>query len=167
MACLLTAGECFRKHVVLRETDLGLKAAKDGWWSMPCPARRHGKPLRFCVGRSCHIYWTDLGGCPEPSVAAALVKLGMPSVCIWQPQGGEQAESPQDAKLAGVMLDIAFGEGSATERLIRMAMLAADGETPEGPMVEVFAANLRVSPASIYRATAEIRRSGRKWQESP
>lgn len=39
MPCLLTAAECFRKYVVVRDANLGLKAGKDGWWSMPCPGR--------------------------------------------------------------------------------------------------------------------------------
>lgn len=167
MACELTAAECFRKRVLARDAALGLKAGKDGWWSMRCPAGQHGPPLRLRVGNYCHIFWTDLGHCPDAAIHSALVKLGMPAECLKRQQEGKQPESPQDSKLAGAMLDIAFGEGSATERLIRMTLLAADGELPEGPMVEVFAANLRVSPASIYRATAEVRRSGRKWQASP
>ena len=166
MGCLLTAAECFRKHVVTADLP-GLKAGKDGWWSMQCPGRSHGKPVRLCVGKYVHIYWTDLGGCPDAAVFPALVGLGMPAGCLKRPAGRAQPESEQDAKLAGDMLDIAFGEGSATERLIRMTLLAADGEMPEGPMVELFAEKLRVSPASIYRATAEIRRAGRKWQASP
>jgi hypothetical protein len=167
VACLLTAAECFRKHVLARDADLGLKAGKDGWWSMRCLAGHHGPPLRLRVGNYCHIFWTDLGHCPDAAVFPALVKLGMPSECLKRPKGRKQPEGRQDTDLAGAMLDIAFGEGSATERLIRMTLLAADGELPEGPMVEVFAANLRVSPASIYRATAEIRRKDRKWQASP
>ena len=167
MACLLSAAECFRKHVVTADVP-GLKAGKDGWWSMPCPGRGHGKPVRFCVGKYVHIYWTDLGGCPDAEVFAALVKLGFPSVCLRQPKGVEaKSSSEEESRLAGAVLDVAFGEGSATERLIRIALLAADGEMPEGPMVEVFAERLRVSPASIYRATVEVRRSGRKWQASP
>lgn len=167
--CELSAAACFRKYVVTADLP-GLKPGKDGWWSMPCPARRHGKPVRFCVGKYVrpHIYWTDLGGCPDAEAFPALVKLGFPAACLRQPKGVQaKSSSEEESRLAGAMLDIAFGEGSATERLIRMTLLAADGEMPEGPMVEVFAANLRVSPASIYRATAEVRRSGRKWQESP
>jgi hypothetical protein len=166
VGCLLTAAECFRKRVLAREADLGLKAGKDGWWSMPCPVHRGGPPLRLRPGDYCHIFWTDLGRCPDAAVFPALVKLGMPSDCLKRPNGSRQPESRQDAGLAGAMLDIAFGEGSATERLIRMALLA-DGTMPEGPMVELFAERLRVSPASIYRATARARRSGRKWQASP
>jgi hypothetical protein len=169
VACPLTAAQCFRKYVVAADVP-GLKASKDGWWSMPCPARSHGKPVRFCVGKSCHIYWHDLGGCPDPEVFAALASLGMPGECLKWPNGTRPApetSSEADGKLADAILAAAFGEGSATERLIRVALLAADGELPNGPMVEVFAANLRVSPASIYRATAEIRRKDRKWQASP
>lgn len=167
MACPLSNAECFRKNVVAREADLGLKAGKDGWWSMRCPAGHHGKPLRLRVGDYCHVFYTDLGHCPDAIVFPALVRLGIPAGCLKRPKVPRQTESRQDADLAGAMLDLAFGEGSATERLIRMTLLAADGELPEGPMVEVFAANLRVSPASIYRATAEVRRKDRKWQASP
>lgn len=166
MDCGLSAAECFRKRVLARDAGLGLKAGKDGWWSMRCPAGHHGPPLRLRVGDYCHIFWTDLGHCPDAIVHAGLVGLGLPAECLKRPQGSKP-ETKQDIALAGAMLDVAFGEGSATERLIRMTLLAADGEMPEGPMVEVFAANLRVSPASIYRATAEIRRAGRKWQASP
>jgi hypothetical protein len=166
VACELTAAECFRKYVAANVIP-GLKAGKDGWWSMRCPAGHHGPPLRLRVGNYCHIFWTDLGHCPDAAIFSALVKLGLPSGCLKRPNGSKQPETWQDAALAGAMLDIAFGEGSATERLIRMTLLAVDGELPEGPMVEVFAANLRVSPASIYRATAELRRLGRKWQASP
>lgn len=170
MACLLSAAECFRKHVLARDADLGLKAGKDGWWSMPCPARAHGKPLRLRVGTYCHVFYTDLGNCPEPEIFTGLVKLGMPDECLKRPKGAQPAPktgSEADGKLADAVLDLAFGEGSATERLIRIALLAADGELPNGPIVDVFAANLRVSPASIYRATAEVRRKDRKWQASP
>lgn len=169
MACLLTNAGCFRKYVVTADLP-GLKAGKDGWWSMPCPARSHGKPLRLRVGDWCHIFWTDLGECPDAEVSAALIRLGMPGECLKRPKGPQPAPkigSEADGQLADAILAAAFGEGSATERLIRIALLAADGELPEGPMVEVFAARLRVSPASIYRATAEIRRRDRKWQASP
>ena len=167
MACLLSAAECFRKHVVTADVP-GLKAGKDGWWSMPCPGRGHGKPVRFCVGKYVHIYWTDLGGCPDAEVFAALVKLGFPSACLRQPKGVEvKPGTEEENRLAGTILDIAFGEGTATERMVAMVVAALDGELPEGPMVGVLARNLRVSPASIYRATAEVRRSGRKWQASP
>ena len=160
VACGLSAAECFRKRIVTADLP-GLKAGKDGWWSMQCPGRSHGKPVRFCVGKYCHIYWTDLGGCPDSEVLAGLVKLGFPSASLWQPTGLKAKSSSEgENRLAGTILDIAFGEGSATERLIRMTLLAADGEMPEGPMVELFAANLRVSPASIYRATAEDQARG-------
>jgi hypothetical protein len=169
VACLLSAAECFRKYVVTADLP-GLKAGKDGWWSIACPARKHGKPVRFCVGKyaSVHIYWTDLGGCPDSEVFPALVKSGFPDACLRQPKGVQVKQgSKEDNRLAGTILDIAFGEGTATERMVAMVVAALDGEMPEGPMVGVLAENLRVSPASIYRATAEIRRSGRKWQASP
>lgn len=171
MACPLSAASCFRRHVVSRGPDLGLKATRDGWYSMPCPAGRHGKPLRLQVGTSGpHIFWTDaMGGCPEAEVHAALVALGMPAECLKRPKGAKppaarpKTSSDEDGKLADLILDIAFGEGTATERLIRIALAAADADRPDGPMVDVFAGRLRVSPASIYRATAEDRRKDRKW----
>jgi hypothetical protein len=164
VSCLLTNAECFRKYVVTADLP-GLKAGKDGWWSISCPARKHGKPVRFCVGKyaSVHIYWTDLGGCPDSEVFAALVKSGLPAACLRQPPSVKVKHGTEaDDRLASTILGIAFGEGTATERMVAMVVAALDGEMPEGPMVGVLARNLRVSPASIYRATAEVRRSGRK-----
>jgi len=167
VGCPLTAAECFRKHVVTADLP-GLKAGKDGWWSMPCPGRSHGKPVRLCVGKYCHIYWKDLGDCPDSEAFPALVKLGFPAECLRQPTGLKAKSSGEEEnRLAGTILDIAFGEGTTTERMVAMVVATLDGELPEGPMVGVLAANLRVSPASIYRATAKVRRSGRKWQASP
>jgi hypothetical protein len=163
VACPLTAAECFRKHVVTADLP-GLKAGKDGWWSMPCPAGHHGKPVRLCVGNYCHIYWTDLGHCPDAAIFAALVKLGMPRECLKRPNGSKQPETRQDADLAGTMLDVAFGEGSATERMVAMVVAALDGELPEGPMVGVLARNLGVSERTLYRVTADARRRNRSWQ---
>lgn len=162
MACLLTAAECFRKCVVTADLP-GLKAGKDGWWSMPCPCRGHGKPVRFCVGKSCHIYWTDLGGCPDAEVSASLVKLGFPAACLWQPKDAKVKSSTEENRLAGAILDIAFGEGTTTERMVAMVIAALDGELPEGPMVEVLARNLGVSERTLYRVTAEARRRNRSW----
>ena len=45
MGCLLTAAECFRKHVVTADLP-GLKAGKDGWWSMQCPGHRVTRATR-------------------------------------------------------------------------------------------------------------------------
>jgi hypothetical protein len=161
--CLLTKAECFRKHVVIASLP-GIKAGKDGWWSMPCPARSHGKPVRLCVGKSCHIYWNDLGGCPESEVLAGLVKLGFPADCLWRPNGAERkASSEQENRLASAILDIAFGGGTTTERMVAMVIAALDGEMPEGPMVGVFADRLGVSERTLYRATAEARRRNRSW----
>jgi hypothetical protein len=166
----LTPNEAFHKYVVTNERITIIKELDaKGWITVRCPARRHGKPLRMRVGDSCHIFYTDLGGCPEPEIFAALVKAGIPGEYLKRPKGGKQAApvpkhgTEEDTKLSDTILGIAFGAGSATERLIRIALLAADGELPEGPMVEVFAANLRVSPASIYRTTAEDRRRDRMW----
>lgn len=55
------------------------------------------------------------------------------------------------------VLDLAFGEGTPTDRLIRIAV-AAHGEVPEGPMVDVLADRLRLSRRTIYRATEGWRR---------
>lgn len=172
MACALTAASCFRRYVVGRAPDLGLRASgKDGWYSMRCPAGDHGKPLRLQVGTSCHIFYTDLGECPEHEIFGALVSLGLPGECLKRPKGTKppapepepKISSDEDGKLADLIMSIAFGEGTATERLIRVALAAADVDRPDGPMVDVFASRLRTSPASIYRATAEDRRKDRKW----
>lgn len=163
MSCGLTAAACFRKYVVTSSIP-GLKAGKDGWWSMPCPARSHGKPVRLCVGTYCHIYWKDLGDCPDSEVFPALVKLGMPAECLRQPKGAEVKPSTEDEnRLADAILDIAFGGGTTTERMIAMVIAALDGELPAGPMVGVFAARLGVSERTLYRVTAEARRRGRSW----
>jgi hypothetical protein len=169
MACSLTAASCFRRYIVARGPDLSLRTGKDGWYSMPCPVGRHGKPLRLQAGANCHVFYTDLGGCPEPEVFGALVGLGVPGECLKRPKGSKpsapqpKTSGSEEEGLADLILSIAFGEGTATERLIRIALAAADGDRPDGPMVDVFAERLRVSPASIYRATAEDRRKDRKW----
>ena len=164
MGCLLTNAACFRKYVVTADLP-GLKPGKDGWWSMPCPGRRHGKPVRFCVGKSCHIYWNDLGDCPDAEVFPALVKLGFPAACLWRPTGVKvKPRSNEDEnRLAGTILDIAFGGGTTTERMVAMVVAALDGELPEGPMVGVLARNLGVSERTLYRVTAEARRRTRSW----
>lgn len=163
MGCGLSAAECFRKYVVISSIP-GLKAGKDGWWSIPCPARSHGKPVRFCVGKYCHVYWKDLGDCPDSEVFPALVKLGLPAECLRQPKGSEVKPATEDEnRLADAILDIAFSEGTTTERMVAMVIAALDGELPTGPMVGVFAARLGVSERTFYRATAEARRRNRSW----
>ena len=163
MACGLSAAECFRKYVVTSSTP-GLKAGKDGWWSMPCPAGSHGKPVRLCVGKYCHVYWTDLGGCPDDEVFAGLVKCGFPAACLRQPKGLKARPGTEEAnRLAGVILDLAFGGGTTTERMVAMVIAALDGELPEGPMVGVLAERLGVSERTLYRVTAETRRRNRSW----
>lgn len=163
MDCGLSAAECFRKYVVTADLS-GLKAGKDGWWSMPCPARSHGKPTRLCVGKYCHIYWTDLGACPDAEVFAGLVKVGFPTACLRQPKGLKVKPSTEEEnRLAGTILDIALGGGTTTERMVAMVIAALDGELPEGPMVGVLARNLGVSERTLYRVTAEARRRNRSW----
>jgi len=163
VACELSAAGCFRKYVVTA-TLPGLKAGKDGWWSMPCPARSHGKPVRLCVGKHCHIYWNDLGGCPDAEVFAGLVKAGFPAACLWQSKDAKVKPSTEEEnRLAGTILDIAFGGGTTTERMVAMVIAVLDGELPEGPMVGVFADRLGVSERTLYRVTAEARRRNRSW----
>ena len=163
MAGGLTAAECFRKYVVTADLP-DLKAGKDGWWSIQCPGRSHGKPVRLCVGKYCHIYWKDLGDCPDSEAFPALVKLGFPAECLRQPTGLKAKSSSEDEnRLAGAILDIAFGEGTTTERMVAMVVAALDGELPEGPMVGVLARNLGVSERTLYRVTADARRRNRSW----
>ena len=77
------------------------------------------------------------------------------------PQGQEQQRG--ENRLAGTILDIAFGEGTTTERMVAMVVAALDGELPEGPMVGVLARNLGVSERTLYRVTADARRRSRSW----
>jgi hypothetical protein len=131
MACSLTAASCFRRYIVARGPDLSLRTGKDGWYSMPCPAGHHGKPLRLQAGTNCHVFYTDLGGCPEPEVFGALAGLGVPGECLKRPKGSKSPESQpktsssEGERLADLILGIAFGEGTATERLIRIALAAS------------------------------------------
>lgn len=163
MTCGLSAPACFHKYVVTADLP-GLKAGKDGWWSMPCPGRSHGKPVRLCVGKYCHIYWTDLGACPESGVFDGLVKSGIPAECLRQPKDAKvKPSSEAENRLAGTILDIAFGGGTTTERMVAMVVAALDGELPEGPMVGVLASRLGVSERTLYRVTAEARRRTRSW----
>ena len=160
MACDLSRDECFRKYVVavLPVTERG-----QGWYSMRCPVGTHGKPLRFHVGDRAHISWTDLGHCPEPDVFAWLISRGVPGECLRRPKvtGPKPQLGEADAKLADAILGEAFGDGTTTERLIRIAVLALGGEMPEGAVVDVLADRLRLKPRIIYQATAELRRKGR------
>lgn len=160
MACGLSAAECFRKRIV---ANLPVTQRGQDWWSMRCPAGQHGPPLRFHVGDRVHISYTDLGHCPESEVFAWLVKQGIPGECLKRPKGqpatGRKPEfGEEDGKLADAILGVAFGDGTATERLIRATVLALGGELPEGPMIDVLAANLGVKPRIIYKATEELRR---------
>jgi hypothetical protein len=160
VACPLSAAECFRKHVTAK---LDVAERAQGWWSMRCPAGRHGAPLRFHVGDRAHITYADLGKCPESEIFAWLVEHGVPGGCLKRPK--DQPAKPQfgeaDGNLADAILNTAFGDGTSTERLIRVTVLALGGELPEGPMIDVLAANLGVKPRIIYKATEELRRKGR------
>jgi hypothetical protein len=60
------------------------------------------------------------------------------------------------------VLGEAFGDGTTTERLIRIAVLALGGDLPEGAMCDVLADRLGLKPRIIYQATAEMRRKGRR-----
>ena len=164
MACPLSGPECFRKYVA----QLGATERGKGWYSMRCPIGHHGQPLRFHEGDRVHISWTDLGHCPESDVYAWLTRQGIPSDCLRKPKDSRSAERPgefgtNDGKLADAILAEAFGEGTSTERLIRVVVLALGGETPEGPIVDVLADKLGLKPRIIYQATAEMRRRNRDW----
>lgn len=163
MDCGLSAAECFRKRIAAHPdvTERG-----QGWYSMRCPIGRHGPPLRFHVGDRVHITYADLGKCPETDIYAWLVKEGIPAGCLKKPKDWPAVERSRefgsdDGRLADAVLQEAFGEGTTTERLIRIAVLALGGETPEGPMCDVLADRLGLKPRIIYQATAELRRKSR------
>jgi hypothetical protein len=159
VACLLTAAECFRKHVV---SALPVAEAGKGWYRMRCPVGTHGQPLRFHTGDYVHISWTDLGHCPESEIYAWLLKQGVPRGCLkrpkdWQPPAPAKDFGTEDGKLADAILNEALGDGTPTERMIRM-VVAALGEVPEGPMVDILADRLRLTPRMIWKATADLRK---------
>jgi hypothetical protein len=168
VACILTPSECFHKNVVARDLGLGLKQGKNGWWSMRCGVRRHGRPLRLHVGDHVHISYADLGQCPESEVFAWLVKQGLPRECLKKPKDWPALKRSRESgdtggKLADSILDVAFGRGTSADRLVRVVVLALDAEIPEGPMCDVLARNLGLSPRTVYKATAELRRRNRTW----
>lgn len=159
MACGLSAAECFHKHIA---ANLDVTERTQGWWSMRCPTGRHGAPLRFHAGDRVHITYADLGKCPESETYKWLISQGVPAGCLKKPkdwpQAGRSSEfGAEDGKLADIILGEAFGEGTTTERLIRIAAPVL-GELPEGPMIEVLADRLGLKPRIIYQATAELRR---------
>lgn len=166
MACILTADACFRKHVV---ANLNVTERGQGWYSMKCPAGRHGKPLRFHVGTHVHISYADLGGCPESDIFNWLVGQKVPRECLRKPKDWPAVErSPQfgcdEGKLADAILDVALDtEVSIAQRLVQVTLLALGGELPEGPMCDVIADRLGLAPRTVYKATAEQRRRNRKW----
>jgi hypothetical protein len=158
MACGLSAAGCFAEHVA---ASLPVAEREKGWWSMRCPIGHHGPPLRLRTGDHVHISYADLGHCPESEIYAWLVKRGVPAGCLKRPKDRPRPSRPgSDEKLADAILGEAFGEGTTTERLIRITILAL-GELPEGPMVDVIAANLGLKRRIVYQATAELRRRGR------
>ena len=165
MACLFTAAECFSKRVA---AALPVTERDKGWWSMRCPTGHHGAPLRLHVGTrgQVHITYADLGKCPQSETYAWLVKQGVPAGCLAKPKDWPTVERPaefgsDDGKLADAVLSEAFGEGTTTERLIRIAVLALGGEVPEGAVCDVLADRLGLKPRIIYQATAEMRRKAR------
>lgn len=165
MACLLAAAECFRKHVA---AALPVIERDKGWWSMRCPTGHHGPPLRLHVGTRppVHITYADLGKCPQPETYKWLTGQGVPAGCLAKPKDWPAVErsrefGAEDGKLADAVLDVALGEGTPTERLIRIAVLALGGEVPQGPMCDVLADRLGLKPRIIYQATAELRRKAR------
>ena len=161
--CALTAAECFGKHIT---ASLPVTERAQGWWSMRCPIGHHGAPLRFHAGDLVHITYADLGKCPQSQTHAWLVKQGIPAGCLARPKDWPEIErsrefGSEDGKLADAILGEAFGDGTTTERLIRAVVLALGGEIPEGPMCDVLADRLGITPRMVYRATAELRRKGR------
>jgi hypothetical protein len=160
VACLLTAAECFAKHVTAK---LPVTQRAQGWWSMRCPTGHHGAPLRLHAGDLAHITYADLGKCPESETYNWLIRQGIPAGCLKRPKDRQAVErSPEfgseDGTLADAILETALGDGTTTERLIRVVVLALGGEVPEGPMCEVLADRLGLKPRIIYQATAEMRR---------
>lgn len=165
MACLLTAAECFRKHVAAK---LDVAERDKGWWSMRCPTGHHGPPLRLHAGTRPHVHITyaDLGKCLQSETYKWLVSQGVPSGCLAKPKDWPAVErssqfGSDEGGLADAILGEAFGEGTTTERLIRIAVLALGGEVPEGSVCDVLADRLGLKPRIIYQATAELRRKGR------
>lgn len=159
MACLLTAAQCLAKYVT---APLAVTERGGGWWSMRCPVGTHGQPLRFHTGDRVHISWTDLGHCPEPDVYAWLIRQGIPRGCLkrprdWHPPEPAKDFGAEDKRLADLILNEALGDGTPTERMIRMAVHAL-GEVPEGPMVDILADRLRLTPRMIWKATADLRK---------
>ena len=162
MDCGLSAAECFRKRIAANPDTI---ERGKGWWSMHCPVGHHGPPLRFHVGDRVHITYADLGKCPESETYKWLTGKGIPTGCLKKPKDWPTVERSRefgsdDGRLADAVLQEAFGEGTTTERLIRIAVLAL-GELPEGPRIEVLADRLGLKPRIIYQATAELRRKGR------
>jgi hypothetical protein len=160
VACGLTHAECFHKRIA---ASLPVIERAQGWWSMTCPTGRHGAPLRLHAGDLAHITYHDLGKCPESETYAWLVKQGIPPGCLKKPRDWPAvARSPEfsagDAKLADAVLGEAFGDGTTTERLIRIAVLALGGDLPEGAMCDVLADRLGLKPRIIYQATAKMRK---------
>ena len=130
---------------------------------MRCPrSGQHGQPLRLHTGDRVHISWTDLGKCPEHDIYNWLIKQGVPRGCLkrpkdWQPPERAKDFGSEDGRLADAILNEALGDGTPTERMIRMAVLAL-GEVPEGPMVDILADRLRLTPRMIWKATADLRK---------
>lgn len=162
MLCGLSAAECFAKHVV---ASLPVTQRGQDWWSMRCPTGHHGPPLRLHAGTTAHITYHDLGNCPQSETFNWLVKQGIPAGCLARPKDVPQVRrsgqfGSEDGQLADAVLSEAFGTGTTTERLVRIVVKAL-GEIPEGPMVDVIAANLGLKPRIVYQATAGLRRKGR------
>jgi hypothetical protein len=172
VGCRLTAAECFHKNIVVRD-GLNITECSGGWFTMPHPTRIRGKPVRLRVGDKFHIFYTDLAKDDEQVIFDWLVKRGVPGGCLKRPVSSASVSRPAspakegssegDGKLADIILDLAFGDGSSTDRMVAMVVAALGGEFPEGPMVGVFAEKLRVSERTLYRATAEVRRRNRSW----
>ena len=90
---------CFRRYLVSRGPDLGLRATKDGWYSMPCPAGPSRQAAAAAGGyQLSRLLHRRLGGCPEQEVFGALVRLGVPGECLKRPKGGQAARADTEDK---------------------------------------------------------------------
>jgi predicted GIY-YIG superfamily endonuclease len=119
-------------------------AARKPWW--PQVAR---KTVEW------HLTRTGAAKTEDAAIKAERPKHNIAGVFLAAPDF-DPADLAENAEAAGV-LDLAFGEGTTTERLIRITVLAL-GEVPTGPMCDALADRLRLKPRIVYQATAGLRR---------
>lgn len=102
-----------------------------------------------------HLTRTDAAEAEDKAIKTEKPKHNIAGAVLF---GVDFDQARLGKKLDGTsVLDLAFGEGAATDRLIRIAV-AALGEVPEGPKVDALADRLRVSRRTVYRATEAWRR---------